>query len=105
MGVFAHLYTTAMQHPADILWTSFGFLGAAIFGVRFVIQWLSSEREGHSVIPIAFWYCSLGGSLISLIYGVHQQAWPLVLQTGLPVPIYARNLYLIYRDRRKAAAA
>ena len=105
MGVFAHLYQTAATHSSDLFWTSFGFIGAGIFGIRFVVQWISSERQGHSVIPIAFWYCSLIGALISVLYAVHQQAWPLVLQTALPMPIYGRNLYLVYRDRRKAAAA
>ncbi len=105
MSTLTHLYAAAMQHPSDILWTSFGFVGAALFGVRFIVQWLSSERHGHSVIPIAFWYLSLGGGLISFAYAVHQQAWPLVLQQALPLPIYGRNLFLVYRDRRKAAAA
>lgn len=105
MHVVEHLYQQALANPSDLLWNSFGFIGAAIFGIRFLIQWISSEKEGHSVIPIAFWYCSLGGGLISFTYAVHQQAWPLVLQQAIPLPIYARNLYLIYRDRRKAAAA
>jgi lipid-A-disaccharide synthase-like uncharacterized protein len=103
MGYVSHLYFSAMQHPYDLLWTGFGFVGAAIFGVRFLVQWLSSEKEGHSVIPITFWYFSLLGGLISFIYAVHQQAWPLVLQTALPVPIYARNIWMIYRDRSRAA--
>jgi lipid-A-disaccharide synthase-like uncharacterized protein len=105
MGYLAHWYTTAMQHPNDLLWTSFGFIGAAVFGVRFLIQWISSEKEGHSVIPITFWYCSLAGGLISVLYAVHQQAWPLVLQQTIPVPIYARNIWMVYRDRRRTAAA
>jgi lipid-A-disaccharide synthase-like uncharacterized protein len=102
MGFLAHWYQTALQHPYDILWNSFGFLGAAVFGIRFLIQWLKSEQEGHSVIPIAFWYCSLAGGLISFIYAVHQQAWPLVLQQALPLPIYARNIWMIYRDRSRS---
>lgn len=105
MHVVEHLYQQALAHPSDLLWNSFGFIGAAVFGIRFLIQWISSEKQGHSVIPIAFWYCSLIGGLISFIYAVHQQAWPLVLQQAIPLPIYGRNLYLIYRDRLKAAAA
>ncbi len=102
MGFLEHLYATAMQNPSDILWNSFGFIGAGVFGVRFLIQWLKSEQEGHSVIPIAFWYFSLMGGLITFIYALHQRAWPVVLQQALPLPIYARNIWMIYRDRRRA---
>ena len=56
--------------------------GQGVFGVRMLIQWLSSERHGHSVIPIAFWYCSLIGGLTLFLYAVHLQAWPLVLGQG-----------------------
>ena len=99
MGFMAHLYMTLMQHPYDTIWGGFGFLGQAVFGVRFIIQWLKSEQAGHSVIPIAFWYCSLVGGLTLFLYAVHLQAWPLVLGQGLPLPIYLRNLWMIYRDR------
>jgi len=100
MGFMAHLYLTLTQHPYDTIWGAFGFLGQAVFGVRFLIQWVRSEQEGHSVIPIAFWYCSLVGSVISLVYAVHMQAWPLVMGQFLPLPIYIRNIWMIYRDRR-----
>ena len=74
-----------------------GFAGQGVFGIRMLIQWLSSEK--HSVIPIAFWYCSLIGGLPLFLYAVHWQAWPLVLGQGLPLPIYLRNLWMITRDR------
>lgn len=99
MGFMAHWYATLMQHPYDTIWGGIGFLGQAVFGVRFLIQWIRSEQEGHSVIPIAFWYCSLVGGLISFAYAVHMQAWPLVMGQALPLPIYARNIWMIYRDR------
>jgi lipid-A-disaccharide synthase-like uncharacterized protein len=102
MGFMAHLSGTLMQSPYDAIWGGLGFLGQAIFGVRFLIQWVKSEQEGHSVVPLAFWYCSLAGAVISLIYTIHVRAWPLVLGQGLPLPIYVRNLYMIYRDRRTA---
>ena len=76
--------------------------GQAVFGVRFLIQWLRSEQAGHSVVPIAFWYVSLAGGLISLAYALHLQAWPLVLGQAMPIPIYARNLYMIHRDRARS---
>jgi lipid-A-disaccharide synthase-like uncharacterized protein len=102
MNYLAHLYTLAMAHPLDTIWTGVGFLGQAVFGIRFLIQWLRSEQVGHSVVPIAFWYVSLAGGLISLSYALHLQAWPLVLGQAMPIPIYARNLYLIHRDAQRA---
>jgi lipid-A-disaccharide synthase-like uncharacterized protein len=104
-GYLAHLYATAASHPYDVLWNAIGFGGQAIFGVRFLIQWFRSEQEGHSVIPISFWYCSLIGGLISFAYSLHLQAWPLLISTGMPLPIYARNVWMIYRDRWRTAAA
>ena len=104
MNFLAHWYLAAIQNPYDTLWTVIGFGGQALFSVRMLIQWLKSEQEGHSVIPITFWYCSLIGGLTLLIYAVHLQAWPLVLGQGFPLPIYARNIWMMMRDRAKAAA-
>ena len=102
MNYLTHWYATAMQN-LDTFWISIGFLGQALFGVRFLIQWLRSEQAGRSVIPIAFWYCSLFGATVSLAYAIHLRAWPLVMGQAMPLPIYARNLWMIYRDRGKAA--
>jgi lipid-A-disaccharide synthase-like uncharacterized protein len=103
MGFMSHLYLAALRNPYDTIWTGVGFLGQGIFGIRFLIQWLKSEQEGHSVIPIAFWYCSLVGGIASFTYVIHQHAWPLIIGTGLPLPISARNIWMIYRDRGPAA--
>ena len=102
MNLLAHLYREATQNP-DIVWVVIGFLGQAVFGVRFLIQWLRSEQAGHSVMPIAFWYFSLIGGGITLIYALHLRAWPVLLGQAMPIPIYVRNLYMIYRDRARRA--
>jgi lipid-A-disaccharide synthase-like uncharacterized protein len=99
MNFLSHLYTLAAAHPLDTAWTSIGFLGQGVFGVRMLIQWLRSEQAGHSVVPVVFWYCSLFGGLISFAYALHLQAWPLLIGQGLPIPIYVRNIYMICRDR------
>lgn len=98
MNYLAHWYTAATHNP-DAVWISIGFLGQALFGMRFLIQWLSSERRGHSVIPVAFWYFSIFGGAISLVYALHIRAWPVVLGQAMPLLIYARDLWMIYRDR------
>jgi|SRR6185312_1722189 lipid-A-disaccharide synthase-like uncharacterized protein len=102
MSFLTHIYLNALAKPYDTLWTVIGFAGQAVFGIRMLIQWLSSEKQGHSVIPIAFWYCSLVGGLTLFLYAIHLEAWPLVLGQGLPLPIYLRNLWMIYRDRARA---
>jgi lipid-A-disaccharide synthase-like uncharacterized protein len=102
MSFLNHLYANALANPYDTLWTAIGFGGQAVFGLRFLIQWWYSEKAGHSVIPLAFWYASIGGGVVLFLYAIHIQAWPLVLGQALPLPIYVRNLWMIYRDRRAA---
>ena len=89
---------------ADATWLFVGLLGQIMFTARFLVQWLASERAGKSVIPIAFWYFSILGSLIVLAYGIHKFE-PVIIVGQIPgVVIYARNLWLIHRERRHARA-
>ena len=83
-------------------WNVFGGLGQLLFASRFIVQWIKSEMEGRSVIPVAFWYFSLGGGLIVLVYAVYRQE-PVFVAGQLPgIVVYSRNLYLIYRERRRS---
>jgi lipid-A-disaccharide synthase-like uncharacterized protein len=78
-------------------WKIVGFTGSLVFGLRFLIQWLASERARKSVIPVGFWECSAVGSLLTLLYfAVYRHDSVGVLQTALPLPIYLRNLYFRY---------
>lgn len=88
----------------DTLWVLVGLFGQLMFMMRFIVQWIASERAGRSVIPVAFWYFSLAGGLIVLAYGFYR--WePVIIVGQLPgAVIYTRNLMLIHRDRRRAAA-
>jgi lipid-A-disaccharide synthase-like uncharacterized protein len=90
----------------DHMWIAVGFIGPLLFGSRFFVQLFRSEIEGKSVIPLAFWYLSIGGGLITLAYSVHlgQDGLPfLVAQIG-GLFVYARNLQLIHRERTRARA-
>ncbi len=78
-----------------------GFIGQAVFFLRFLVQWLSSEKHGRSVIPIAFWYLSIGGAGLLLLYGILDHDPVILLGQSMGIAIYLRNLHLI----RKAAAA
>jgi lipid-A-disaccharide synthase-like uncharacterized protein len=57
----------------DWIWLGAGFLGQAFFFSRFLVQWLASEKAGRSLFPMAFWYLSLGGGLLLLIYAVYRK--------------------------------
>ncbi|HEV7959793.1 MAG TPA: lipid-A-disaccharide synthase N-terminal domain-containing protein [Rhizomicrobium sp.] len=88
------------------VWIAVGFIGQLLFASRFFVQLFRSEIEGKSVIPLAFWYFSIGGGLITLVYSFHlgQVGLPfLVAQIG-GLFVYGRNLQLIYRERARARA-
>lgn len=87
-----------------ILWLMVGFVGQALFGMRFVVQWMHSERQKRSVIPTAFWYFSLLGGLTLLCYAIYQQDPVFIVGQATGVFIYLRNLYFIRRARVDAAA-
>ncbi len=79
-----------------IVWLAIGFLGEAVFGTRFLVQWIASERKKKSVIPVAFWYLSLLGSLILLAYAIFRMDPVIIAGFSLNLFIYVRNLYLIH---------
>lgn len=81
----------------EILWVTFGTLGQLIFFSRWIIQWLSSEKSKSSVIPVAFWWCSLIGGIVTLIYAHHIESFPFMLAQAIGIIVYSRNLLLIYR--------
>ena len=94
----------------DHIWLLVGFAGHGLFASRFLVQWFKSEIEGRSVIPVAFWYFSIGGGIITLVYAIHvgKDAAPFILGQIGGLVVYARNLYLIFRERsalRHAAKA
>ena len=89
----------------ESLWLLVGFGGQALFMGRFVIQWLVSERSGRSVIPISFWYLSIAGALVLLVYAVHRRDPVFVAGQGLGVAIYLRNLHLVRTERAQAKSA
>ena len=82
-----------------------GFAGQGLFAMRFIIQWLSSEKQAKSVIPIAFWYFSIGGGGVLLLYAIWRQDPVIICGQGLGLFIYLRNLYFIRRDSGKSEAS
>lgn len=82
-----------------------GFVGQFVFAFRFVWQWIVSERRKESTIPLGFWWCSVVGGTMTLIYGILIQEPPIIMGQLFSNVIYARNLMFIYRKRRVDAAA
>jgi len=80
-------------------WLYLGFAGQLLFGLRFVVQWVASERKGESIIPIYFWYLSLVGSIILLGYAIFRRDPVFILGQCTGFIVYTRNLMLIYRKR------
>ena len=89
---------------AENIWVDIGLLGQALFGARFIIQWIMSERVGRSIIPLPFWFCSLGGGVVLLSYAIHRQDIVFILGQGMGLIVYTRNLVLIYRESRDRPA-
>ena len=83
-------------------WLVVGFGGQVLFMARFVLQWMMSERERRSVIPVSFWYLSILGALVLLAYALHRHDPVFVAGQALGVGIYLRNLQLIRGERERS---
>lgn len=86
-------------------WVILGFVAQALFTMRFVVQWIASERAGRSVIPFAFWTFSLGGGTLLLVYALYRRDPVFIAGQALSTFIYIRNLQFALRERRKARKA
>lgn len=80
-------------------WNIFGIFGQVFFASRFIIQWFVSEMEGRSVIPLAFWYCSVGGGVMLLTYAIYREEPVFIAGQAGGLIVYGRNLYLIFREK------
>ncbi|MEP0235362.1 lipid-A-disaccharide synthase N-terminal domain-containing protein [Roseibium sp.] len=82
-------------------WMLFGLAAQAMFMMRFVVQWMASERVGRSIVPIAFWFFSIAGGVMLFVYGVIKKEPIIILGQGLGLVIYFRNLWLIFKEKRR----
>ena len=76
-----------------------GLVGQGMFSMRFIVQWLASEKAGKSVIPFSFWIFSLGGSFLLLLYAVYRRDPIFILGQAPNLLIYSRNIWLIKRGK------
>jgi len=86
----------------ETIWLIIGFMGQIFFSMRFVVQWIVSEKHKKSIIPIAFWYFSMLGGLTLLAYAIYRKDPVFILGQSLGIFIYSRNLYLIYKEKKSA---
>jgi lipid-A-disaccharide synthase-like uncharacterized protein len=84
-------------------WVVLGFVAQAMFTGRFLVQWIESERQGRSVIPIAFWLFSIAGGLLLFAYALYRRDPVFIVGQGFGVFVYARNLWLVLRERKQTA--
>ena len=85
----------------EFWWVVFGLAGQLMFTGRFLVQWIASERAKKSVVPVAFWYFSIGGGLILFTYACYRGDPVFILGQSIGVFIYARNLWLIRAERQR----
>lgn len=89
----------------NVFWLAVGFTGQAMFSMRFLVQWLSTEKQRKSVIPIAFWYFSILGGATLLAYAIHRADPVFIVGQGAGLFIYSRNLYFVLKERHSGEAA
>jgi len=81
-------------------WVLWGFIAQGLFTMRFLVQWLASERAKRSVIPLAFWYFSIAGGMLLLIYALYRRDPVFIAGQAFGVFVYLRNLYFVLRERK-----
>ena len=88
----------------EFWWIVFGLGGQLMFTARFIVQWIASERAGRSLVPVAFWYFSIGGGLILFMYAIYRADPVFILGQSMGLFIYTRNLWLIHSEKKQSAS-
>ncbi len=87
---------------SELIWLGVGFGAQLMFSLRFLVQWIASERARASVVPEIFWYFSLAGGAMLLIYAIHRMDPVFILGQATGLIIYSRNIYFIWRTKTRA---
>ncbi|MBE2276863.1 MAG: lipid-A-disaccharide synthase N-terminal domain-containing protein [Rhodobacteraceae bacterium] len=88
-----------VQGWTEFTWVMVGLAGQFLFTARFLVQWIASEKQRRSVVPVAFWYFSLAGGTVLLTYALWRRDPVFVLGQSMGLLIYLRNLWLIHAER------
>jgi lipid-A-disaccharide synthase-like uncharacterized protein len=84
-------------------WLAFGLVAQLAFAARFLVQWIMSERAGKSVVPMAFWFFSVAGGTMTLIYGLVKREPIIIFGQLLSNVIYVRNIMLIWKNHARGS--
>jgi lipid-A-disaccharide synthase-like uncharacterized protein len=101
LGALSEWFTDVFIRQFDG-WIALGFVAQFLFTMRFVVQWIASERAKRSVMPVAFWFFSLGGGALLLAYAIHREDPVFIAGQALGLGIYVRNLMLIAKEKKAA---
>ena len=82
-------------------WVLLGVVAQGLFTMRFVVQWLASEKAGRSVVPMTFWWFSIGGGALLLVYALYRRDPVFILGQGFGLFVYCRNLQFVLRARAR----
>jgi lipid-A-disaccharide synthase-like uncharacterized protein len=85
----------------EFAWLCIGFLAQFMFSMRFIIQWIASERARRSIVPETFWYFSFAGGLMLFAYAIYRMDPVFILGQGSGLMIYARNIFFIWDARKQ----
>jgi lipid-A-disaccharide synthase-like uncharacterized protein len=81
-------------------WVVLGFLAQGLFTMRFAVQWIASERAGRSVVPMAFWWFSITGGVLLLVYALYRRDPVFIAGQAFGVFVYLRNVFFVLRERK-----
>jgi lipid-A-disaccharide synthase-like uncharacterized protein len=87
----------------ELIWLTLGFLAQLMFSMRFIVQWIASERARASIVPETFWYFSLLGGVLLFAYAIYRLDPVFMLGQGTGLLIYARNIHLIWQQKTRLA--
>lgn len=84
----------------EAMWLAVGFIAQLMFAMRFLVQWVYTERARQSVVPESFWYFSLAGGIMLFVYALYRLDPVFILGQGMGLVVYVRNLYFIRHHKR-----
>jgi lipid-A-disaccharide synthase-like uncharacterized protein len=89
----------------ELVWLAVGLVAQLMFSMRFLIQWIATERARESIIPETFWYFSFGGGILLLAYAIYRLDPVFILGQATGLIIYSRNIYFIWLGKRLPSPA
>jgi lipid-A-disaccharide synthase-like uncharacterized protein len=95
----------ASTPAAERVWLAIGLAAQLLFSMRFIVQWVASERARRSIVPELFWYLSCTGGLFLLAYAIYRQDAVFIVGQGTGLLIYARNIQFIWQGNRRPPLA